>query len=363
VTGGIRLIVGTYGPADRSGIHLLMFAGDRLRMEGSFAGVANPSYLALHPDGSHLYAVSEVGLTTHGSGGAVHGFAVRRPADSFELVPSSVQSSEGDHPCHLRIHPSGKWLVVTNYGTGTTAVLPILGDGRLGPAAAVPSHEGRGPHPERQEGPHPHSSIFSPDGRYLVVADLGIDRLVLYSFDPATGAPEPVEEIATVSGGGPRHLALHPDGRHLFAVDELTSQLTLLEWDGPRLFVLESIRTVAGSGAVSSIAADVHLARWGDRVYVSNRGDDSLAVFSFSRQAGLRRLTVQPAGGRGPRSFVLTPDGRHVVVANRDSNLVCALPIRAGRGDVGTPISSVPVPEPACVVVDAPARAWLQHPG
>jgi len=341
--------IGSYAPASAPGIHMFLLdeSAETLVPLEATAGVENPSFLALHPGGEHLFAVEEVG---GGSPGAVHAFRIEKDGRSASLQPLNRQPSEGEYPCHLLIDRDGSWLIVSNYGSGSGAVLPILADGSLGPPVARFQHAGSGPNAGRQEGPHLHSTIFAPNGRHLIAADLGIDRLVVYEFDGSTGGVTGIGDVPLHPGAGPRHLAFHPDGVHLFVVGELDSTVSVMRSDGStgELRLLQTLPTT-GAGAPENTAADLHLSPAGDFVYVSNRGDDSIAVFAFDPEAGLRPSTVRPSGGIRPRGFRPAPGGSHLLVANRDSNEIVLLPLLDGGAGLGAPVARAAVEQPSWI--------------
>lgn len=347
------LFVGSYGPADEPGIHIFLFDEENaeLRLHGAVAGVHNPSFLALHPGGRFLYAVSETGVSSDGTEGAVHALRIDRGSGSIDLRPLDVQPSGGDHPCHLAIAEDGRWLAVANYGTGSVAVLPIGDDGRLGPIASAAQHAGSGPNPQRQEGPHAHASVFTPDGGFVVVADLGIDRLVVYRFDADTGELARHGAVATNPGAGPRSLTFHQDQQHLFVANELDSTLTVLEWQAAsgRLRPLQTVSTVP-PGTARNAVGHLAVSRSGRHVYVSNRGHDSLAVSTFEATHRLGPIVVRPCGGEWPRGLAPAPDSRHIVVANRHSNTITVLPLLHDGGDIGKPQGQFVVSQPSCLV-------------
>jgi 6-phosphogluconolactonase len=228
-------------------------------------------------------------------------------------------------------------------------VLPIRPDGGLGEIASVVQHEGHGPHPGRQEGPHAHATIFTPDGRFLIAADLGADLLVVSAFDDRTGELARHAHVATRPGAGPRHLAFHPDGIHLFVVNELDNTLTLYRWD-PLAGALHQRSTspTLPADAPLSIAADVRVPADGRRVYVSNRGHDSVAVFAFDGDR-VAPGAVRTCAGAWPRGLGLAPGGRHLLVANEHSDEVVVLPLTVDGSDLGAPVATARVPRPTCV--------------
>ncbi len=319
---------------------------------GEYCGITAPSFLALHPNGRWLYAVSETGMEADQTAGHVQAIALDRSGEAVKFTRLNTRPSGGDFPCHAVIDPSGKWLVASNYGSGVVSAFAIREDGSLDPCDAPVQHHGHGPNPERQEGPHTHSAIFTPDGQFVIVADLGIDALVIYRL--VDGRFEKVTNVAARPGAGPRHMAFHPNRRVLYVVNELDSTLVAYDYADGNLSERATLPTLPESSP-GNLAADLHLAPGGERVYVSNRGDNSLAVFAANPQGALAPLTFAPCGGNWPRNFALAPDGRFLLVANQYSNEVVTLPLQPGTGEIAAPLARVPVPGVSCVVF-APAR-------
>ncbi len=349
--------IGSYAPADRPGMFAVTVDGDSvLRRHAAWAGVANPSFLAIHPNGRHLYAVSETGLVADGSAGTVHAFDIDRSDSRIDLAPlGGGRSTSGDHPCHLGIDPGGRWLAVSNYGSGSLAVFPIRQDGSLAEVVSLVQHRGTGPVAGRQDGPHTHSSVFAPDGRFLIAAHLGVDQVLVYEFDSGTGSLNGRHVIETASGAGPRHLAFHPDGSHLFVANELDNTVSLFDFDGADggLHLRQSESTVPLDGPPNTVG-DIHVSHGGDRVYVSNRGHDSLAAFEFDSTEGITRRTLRSCGGRVPRGFRLVPGADEALVANQESDEVVMLSL-TDEADLG-PDARLRIPRPSCVTLLEPNR-------
>ena len=343
------VLVGSYASPEETGLYAIALNGG-LHPQAAWTGLRNPSFVAVHPRGRFVYVVSETGLANDGVAGTVHAFRIDRTGGLLNLSALNHKPSSGDHPCHLAFDRDGRWLAASNYGSGSVSVLPIRPDGSLADATAVVHHSGDGPNRERQEGPHAHASVFSPDGRSLIVADLGTDQLIVYELDPDTGALTPRLTVHAAPGAGPRHLAFHPDGIHLFVVNELDNTLVLLRWDGGdrTLHRRQTVSTLPGD-TPHSTAADLHVSPTGRHVYVSNRGHDSLAVYEFDEGRGLTLTAVRPCGGMVPRSFGLVPGGDRVIVANRRSGEIVVLPLIDGGADVGEPLARLPVRQAACV--------------
>lgn len=328
------LYIGGYAAVGAPGIQVFTF-DDGFTKRGESADIANPSFVALHPTLDVLYAVSETDAASDGVAGSVHALAVESVAQEVRLLPLGHRPTGGDHPCHVAVHPHGHTLVVVNYTGGMVTAYPLASDGAIGEAEPSFQHSGSGPHPHRQQGPHPHSSIFSPDGRFVIVADLGIDRLLVHRV---TGPGELVHEtgLAMIPGSGPRHMAFHPDGLHLFVVGELDNTLTVHRFDVATggiqpLASASTLPEAPDATAGGNTAADVHVAPDGHHVYVSNRGHDTIALFAFDPGGGLDRVADWPCGGRRPRAFAVSPNGDTLVVATRDSRRLTALSLPEGR--------------------------------
>ena len=306
------------------------------------SGIPNPTFLIRHPGRSLLFAVEET------ANGAVWALRVD---ETGRIEALNRRLSGGDSPCHLSLDPSGRWLIASNYSSGSVAVFPVLDDGSLGERSHHGQHQGSGPHAERQEGPHAHSATWTPDGRYVIVADLGIDRLVVYTLDQSDGTLRHIMEAATPPGSGPRHVVFDASGRHLFVANELSSTVSAFEYDAGNghLSPLETVSTLPPD-APENYVADIHLA--GSRLLVSNRGHNSLAVFDVRPDGGLPRVAVASCGGNWPRNFAVAPGNSHVLVANQDSGEVVILPLNDGPAPVGEPIGRVAVPGASCVIFE-----------
>ena len=345
------LLASGYSTADQPGIYALLLdqATGELTANGSFTGINVPSFLIAHPNKEWVYAVSETGQNSHGAIGEVWAFQVER--EPFLLKPLNRQTTRGDWPCHLRLDRTGRWLITTNYGTGSAAIYPLLPDGSLGEMTDFVQHYGSGPNAERQEGPHAHSSIFAPDNRFVIIADLGIDQLVFYKFDSKDGKLVQHGSVNSQPGSGPRHLAFHPDGKCFYAANELASTVTFYEYDDTNGALIEkqSLSTIPPD-APENIVADIHISPDGKRLYVSNRGHNSIAVFDINNNGSLSLISTPSCGGNWPRNFALTTNGRFVLVANQYSNEICVMPIFDGKESLGSPVSRLALTGASCVV-------------
>jgi 6-phosphogluconolactonase len=344
------LYVGGYASADQAGIHACTFdeAAAELAVRASVAGIVNPSYVLVHPNGRWLYAVSETSQQMEGAPGAV--WALRCTREPWWMETINQQASGGDWPCHLEMDANGQWLLVSNYGSGTVSVFPILPDGALGEMTDLVQHKGSGPHPERQEGPHAHSATFTPDQRFVLVADLGMDALLVYAFDASTGRLHAHTCMSSRSGAGPRFKVFHPSGRHIYVNHELDNTVTVYDYqaESGRLFERQIVETLPPDTPPSAIAG-IQISPKGDRLYVSNRGHDSVSVFEIEADGRLARLAIRPCGGRCPRNIAISPSGRHLLVANQESNEVVVLPVVQGMEALGAPVWRISVLGASCM--------------
>jgi len=351
---GRLVYIGTY-TSDRSlGVYAFRFnaAAGSLEPLGIAAATPNPSFLAVSVDGRFLFAVNERSDFGGARSGSVTSFAI--DGRTGKLKELSIQASRGADPCHLALDRTGKFLAVANYTGGSVAVLPVGGDGVLAPAVTVIQHEGRGVDPKRQEGPHAHQVLFSADNRFLIVADLGLDQLVVYRFDAASGALARHEPAGTSlpPGVGPRHIAFHPDGSRAYVINELASTITSLRWDaragafrsGP------SVSTLPPGFTGSNTTAEIEIHPGGRFLYGSNRGHDSIAVFAVGSQGELNFSGHQASTGKTPRHFALDESGRWLLAANQDSGTLALFRVDPRSGTLTPEGEPVTAGTPVCVL-------------
>jgi 6-phosphogluconolactonase len=344
---------GTYTRGESKGIYVARFdpAAGRLGQVELAAETPSPSFLAIHPNKRFLYAVSELYAASGPKGGAVSAFAIDRATGKLTLL--NKVSSRGGGPCHLAIDKTGKFIAVANYGTGSAAVMPIQEDGRLGEAAGFQQHSGSSVDPKRQQGPHAHSVNFSPDNRFLFVADLGLDRVLIYRFDAAKGTIEPNDPpfAAVKPGSGPRHFTFHPNGRFAYVINEMASTVTAFAYDARRgaLREIQTISTLPKDFTGTNHTAEVLAHPSGRFLYGSNRGHDSIAVFSISAKGTLTPVEQTSTQGKVPRNFNLDPAGAWLLAANQDSDNVVVFRIDAQTGRLKPNGEPVRVVAPVCI--------------
>ena len=329
--------MGTYTGPKSKGIYASLFE----TRDGTFrpaqlvAESQDPSFLAAHPSGKFLYAVNEVSQFKGVPGGGVSAFKVDPTTGG--LTALNTQSSKGAAPCHVVVDRSGRTLLLANYAGGSLASYPIHPDGSLGDAASFFQHAGKGTDPSRQEGPHAHSIYPDRNGRFVLAADLGLDKVMIYRFDAAKSSLVPNDPpFASVKdGAGPRHLAFHPQGRTVYSINEMHSTVTGFHYDGTKgeLSEFQSISTLPAGFSGQSSTAEVFVHPSGKFLYGSNRGHDSIAVFSIDPKSGLLSLLQhQFIGGKTPRGFRIDPSGGWLLVGNQGSDQVTLFQIDRQTG-------------------------------
>lgn len=347
-----RMYIGTYTGGTSEGIYVAEFdsgsgATSDLRVA---AKTENPSFLAKHPTLPVIYAVGEMVKEPDGDGGTVSAFQIE---DSGALTLINRASSVGAGPCHVAVAPSGKHVAVANYSGGSVALLPIDGEGALGKASAFIQHVGSSVNKDRQGEPHAHSVTFDPSGKFLIVADLGIDKLMIYKYDAATGSLAATDPAILKPGAGPRHTKFHPTLPVLYSVNELGNSVTVFSFDAASggAKELQTISTLPSDFKGTNTTAEIRVHPSGLYVYASNRGHDSVAVFAVDEKSG--RLSAKgqtQTGGSTPRNFNVDPSGKYLLAAHQKSDSVVTFTIDGKTGalkQVGEPLS---VPMPVCVL-------------
>jgi 6-phosphogluconolactonase len=320
------------------------------------AGTVNPSFLTLGPDKSRLYAVNEItgGNAPHGKGphGTVSAFAIDPATGRLSYL--NQQSTHGLAPCYASVEPEGRYCLVANYETGNVCVLPVLEDGRLGEATDTVQFSGSGPVHERQEGPHAHMVLPSPDGRFILAVDLGADRLMAFRLDRERGALSPADPAWTPMppGTGPRHLAFHPHRPFAYVISELRSTVTVLRYMEQQgtFEASQTVSTLPEGFTGQNLGAEIQVAPSGRFVYASNRGHDSLAIYAVDPETGqLSLVGHESTQGVGPRAFIIDPSGALLLAANQDTDTVVTFWINQESGTLQATGHVAAVPTPVCL--------------
>jgi 6-phosphogluconolactonase len=353
-SGGRLLLVGTQTAATSKGIYAYSFdaAAGELKELGLAAEADNPTFLTLAPNGRTVLVANELDTYEGKSSGAVSTYALDRT--NARLSKISEVASQGGGTCHVAFDHTGRSAFAANYGGGSAASFSVGPDGRLSPAVSFFQFSGQGPDKERQKGPHAHRVTVSPDNRFLLVNDLGLDAIHIYRLDAATAKLTENEPAAWQSspGAGPRALQFHPNGKFAYCITEMTSSVVVLRWD-TRRGVLETVQEVVmrppdfqGATAGSDIVID-HEAKF---AYATDRFDDIIVTFAISPDDGrLTLLNRTSCGGKVPRHLTLDPSGRWLLVANQasDNIAVLARDVRTGQLTAG---KSLALSKPQCLV-------------
>lgn len=348
----VPVYVASYSADKGAGIFVAEFSEE----DGTFSdwqstgGVQSPASIAIHPDGSHLYAT----ITTPDPGGAPVGFVAGFRIDpaTHQLSPETPRQSGGTGPCWVEVVPDGRCLLVANCGTATVACLSLLPDGRIGESATVVRHEGQSQNSEGK--PQAHSIIAAPGGRFAIAADLGLDRLFVYRLNSGDAILQshvpPYLDLKR--GAGPRHLTRHPGGRYLYSINELGNTITALSFNSEsgQLERLGDVSSLPADFAGESYAADIQVHSNGQWLFGTNRLHDSLVMCRIDESSGL--LNIQghiPSGGKFPRSIALSPAGRFLIAANQKSDQLAVFRINVDTGRLEPTGHTSEIPQPVCI--------------
>jgi 6-phosphogluconolactonase len=342
-----RLFFGTYTKGGSRGIYtgVLDGATGTLGELAVAADAPNPTFLALSPDGSLLYAVCA-------NDGWASSFKV---GAAGQLAPiQQSPAGAGPTPCHISVDRTGSIALAANYHLGLAAAIPLRPNGTMGTPRVV-AHSGKGPHPTRQSTAHVHSAYFTPDGRFAIVCDLGLDRIYTYALDREAVALSPGKPpfANSAPGAGPRHFAFAPDGKHAFAINELDSTIVAYDFHAPNggLAPRQTVTVVPAGYAGEATAAEVQLHPNGRFLYGSGRGPDTIAVFAVDEEtSNLSPIEIVSCGGKGPRSFSLSPAGDWLVCAHQYSDTICSFRVDPATGRLTRVPGSISVSTPVCVV-------------
>jgi 6-phosphogluconolactonase len=348
--------IGGYGP----GIY-----ASRLQDDGSMAQPqlvatqAKASFFALHPKLDVLYVVTETAINDKERAASLAAYQFDRAGYLSGGLPDlkllNIERVRGNGPCHVTVDSEGRFAVVANYGSGSVSLFPIQSSGLLEAESSTLQHQGSGPNTARQQGPHAHCSMVDPTNRWVLVADLGLDKVLVYKLDAQSKklVPGPNPMLKLADGAGPRHIAFHPDGKLLYVINEIGMTLTSAAWDAEtgKLTEIATVRTVPEEqlqGGWSTAEVLVHPS--GRFVYGSNRGHDTIALFAVSPQNGVAtRIENFSTLGKTPRNFRIDPQGQFLLAENQDSNTIHSFGIDRGTGFLKPTGHSISAEKPACI--------------
>lgn len=346
----LRVYYGTKNQSGSKGIYTgtLDLKSGSLSEPQLAAEVENPGFIAISQSERFLYAVA-----SGQSGQKIVAFSIER--DSGKLKKLNSQEVGGANPCHVSVGPKDNYVVFANYTGGSCGMMPLAVDGTLKPRSSFFQHTGAsGVNEQRQEAPHPHSAMTDPTGRFVMVPDLGQDKVRVYRVANDGKSMKPNDPpFATVpAGGGPRHVNFHPSGQWMYSNNELTSAVTVFDLDDATgaAKAKQTISTLPDGFTGSNSTAEILVHPNGRFLYCSNRGHDSIASFTIDQKSGSLTATGRTSsGGKTPRNFGITPDGRYVVAANQNSDDVAVLKVDSATGKLTPTGSKIKVPHCICV--------------
>ncbi|HEY6806355.1 MAG TPA: lactonase family protein [Pyrinomonadaceae bacterium] len=350
----INFYSGTYTSGKSEGIYLCRLnlqTGD-LKLVDVTKGVSNPSFLALDGSKQFLFAVNEDETFEGKPGGAVSAFKIDSASGRLEFI--NQKPTRGASPCHLVVDQTNQNVLVANYSSGSTTVLPFH-NGALGDPVSLVQHHGSSVDPDRQLGPHAHCVTLDTANRFAYVSDLGLDQIKIYKFNARSGALTPnVQEFARVKpGAGPRHFTIHPNQRWAYLINELDSTVNCFNFDQVTggLTEFQNTPTLPANFSGKSFCAELAVAPSGRFLYGSNRGHDSITVFAINEDHGfITPIQHQPTGGKWPRHFAIDPSGRFLLVANQNTDNIFSFSIDEQTGKLTPTGRSLELPSPVCVL-------------
>jgi 6-phosphogluconolactonase len=342
-----------FAPGEKGGIQAYAFdtSEGRLKHLHRTTGAENPFFLALSPDKKYLYSIH---AKQFGGKENEQVAAYQVMGRTGELKLLNRQSAEGTAACYLDVDKTGKMLLVANYSSGSVASLPIKADGSLGEKASFFQHKGSSVNPQRQKEPHAHCIVVSPDNKYAFAADLGADQIFCYKLDPAGAKLTPNDPpfAKAPAGAGPRHLTFHPNGKRIYAINELLNSVTVFDYDpaSGKLTEKQTISTLPPDFKGTSHCADLKITPDGKYLYGTNRGHDSLACYSIADDGKLSLIAIEPSLGKGPQNLAIV-DGKWLLCANMPGNNVAVFKIDASTGKLKATGEPVKQTSPSCIML------------
>lgn len=324
----------------------------KLKLLQRTTDVENPFFLALSPDRKFLYSIH---ARQFGGKENEQVAAYEIIGDTGKLKLLNRQSSRGTASCSLDVDATGKAVLVANYSTGSVAALPVAEDGSLGKAASFVQHVGASVNPARQKEPHAHCILVSPNNRFVYAADLGLDQMLCYRLDAAKAKLTPNRQpfVRTPPGAGPRHLTFHPNGKHLYAINELANSVTLFDHDPESGLLVEkqTISTLPKDFTGKSYCADLKITPNGRFLYGTNRGHDSIAAYRIGDDGRLSLVGIEPSLGKGPQNLAIACDGKLLLCANMAGDNVAVFRIDPQKGGLKAAGAPVTMTAPSCIRV------------
>lgn len=330
-----RILVGSYADPSAAGLQVLdVDSRGQCAVVAQLTGIANPSYMVRQ--GEMIYTVSE----TYAGGGNAGGVVAVSYRNGV-LSAGVRRPSGGDWPCHIILTRDAQHLVVSNYGTGNMGLLRIGTNADIAGLNDIRQHVGSGPVTERQSSPHAHSATVTPDGRFVIAADLGTDELVFYTVQQPTNQLRRMHAVAVKPGSGPRHAVFHPSKHILYVANEISCTVAVYAYTEDTLRPLWEHSTIATPIGEYTVA-DIHISPCGQYLSVTTRGENTIASYRILPDGNLLRIEVVDCGGAWPRNFAFSPDGSYVLVACQNDNMIAVLPRDTATGAIGARVASIP---------------------
>jgi 6-phosphogluconolactonase len=346
------MYVGTFSERGSMGIYVYEVFRDNMRFDllQTIVSKGSPSFIAISPKEKYMFSANREGINDVDDFGSITSFSID-PATG-KLTKIQDYSSFGVSPCHISIHPTGKYLFVCHYVGGNVVVLPVDESGKIGEPTQNIQYEGKGTIMPQQSGPHPHSAVPNQDGKYVYISDLGQDKIQIYRFDEVSGKLIPADTpfIRTMPGAGPRHFTLHPKGSIAFSSEEISSSICSYSIDpnDGSLRLIQRLPALPEAFFGQNSSADVHTTSDGKFVYISNRGYNGLAIYKVNAKGKMKNIGYMPTIGRRPRGFLPDPLGEFMLVGNRDSDEINIFMIEKD-GKLKDTSAYLPVPSNSCI--------------
>lgn len=351
----LLVFITAFCPGETGAIHAyqLDLETGALHLQERTTDVENPFFLALSPNRQFLYAIHEPGEFGNGANGHVAAYKVEHKNGSLTLL--NRQPTMGGAACYVAVDATGRVLLAANYQDGTVLSFPISADGSLGEVASFMQHVGSSVNPERQQEPHAHCFVISPDNGYAYSADLGIDKIMNYRLDPSTATLTANRQpfARTHPGAGPRHFAFHPHHSFAYAINELDNSITIFDYDPAAGTLLEqqTIATIPDTFDGVTHCADLKITPDGRFLYGTNRGHDSIAAYAIAADGSLLLIGIEPSGAEQPQNLAITPDGRLLLCANMAGNCVTLFHINPQTGQISPTGNVTELPHPSCIMI------------
>jgi 6-phosphogluconolactonase len=352
MAGDLVVLFGSQVPGPDKGFSIAHFdteTGALTRPELLLAA-QSPVYFVIHPDGKHLYTCNSIGKTQDQPGGGVSAYSIDPKTAHLTFI--NQKNTGGIGPAYVSVDHTGRFCLIANYGAGSVSVFAIEPDGSLGARTAFDQHTGSSVNPDRQKAPHAHSIRLDLSNRFALVPDLGVDKVYIYRFNSDDGslAPNDPPFAALPPGSGPRHIAFHPNGKLIYVSNEIANTVAAFAWDSDKgqMTELQTISSLPADYKGSDTCAEIGVRPDGKFLYVSNRGSDTVGVFSIDDSGRLTPVQQIPTQGKVPRNFELDPSGKWIILTNQmgDTTVVYRIDEASGRlTQVGDPI---PIKNPFC---------------